>query len=259
MEDPEFHIPTIAQKLGSGVGQGASVSPEVWDFLVPVGRPPKPAFIARGARTPDDLWSGYGHRINAEVLTYCKREYDHWHLVESCFWVDWYCVQYPEVTEKIDGRNVTTRFDMLVCYRDGHLELREIKSPEELREPQAPRIKHQLAAQKSWAETAGIPYLLLTDTDIYQNRLYLENWKKIHRRMSKKAICLLLQARILALLTDYPDGLPLSEIISAMGPEEQSTWINVFALLHSGLLWAPLGTEKLSRSIWVWRIYDEST
>jgi len=256
--DSDYEIPTFTQKLRSETGEGGCVKPQVWNLLVPGDRPPLPAFTPKRARTPDDLWMGHSHRLNREVFSYGKLEYDHWYLVESCPWVSWYCEQYPVVSVKLDGRNITTCYDMLVLYADNTLELREIKKKRELQEPQEPRIKLQLSAQEFWAEKSRIPYRRLTELDIQSNPLYLANWKKILRRISKNALSKPLQEEIMALLKGYPDGLPLGELIRATGQEEQAVWENVFALLHQGLLSAPLGSEKLSRSIMIRRMGHES-
>lgn len=138
---PEDVIPTFTQKLGSAVGQGGNVNPEAWSLLVPNGKPPFPAYLPQKARSPDNLWVGHSLRLDREVFCYADLEYDHWYLVESNPQVIWFCEQYPQIKVRIGSSIVEVRYDMLLCYADNCLELREIKPYDDFREPQASYIK----------------------------------------------------------------------------------------------------------------------
>jgi hypothetical protein len=80
----------------------------------------------------------------------------------------------------VEGLDVGTIFDMLLKWRDGSWTLREIKEEKSINPDHiSDDVRRQLAAQEAWCALYQVHYERLTEVQIRQSPLYLENLKQM--------------------------------------------------------------------------------
>jgi hypothetical protein len=88
----------------------------------------------------------------------------------------------PTVSVMIDGKLVTTRFDITIFQRGGVRVLQEVKPKELIRSIELhPRIKLQLDVQRMYANLTHTPYEIRTETEIYRYPNLVKNKRRMRQ------------------------------------------------------------------------------
>lgn len=209
-----------------------------------------------------NYWEFYSPKIKRMVHFYSDLERDHGILVEADPLIVWFCEQPIRVKIKIDGYDRETILDMLVRFKDGREEYREVKYARDLAKIEKDsQLARQLKAQLTWCVVTANQYRVVTDEEIRHNPLYLQNWKRIvaHLAANSAFHFLDLEKRVFAALLTQP--------VWQLGDLERycdSTSLQlaraaIFRLIHRGELEAPLDEVSLTRSLILRRRIDDPT
>lgn len=217
--------------------------------------PPEPAWVPLRCRTGRNLWAVSSAKIGREVYLASNLEREHWVLVESNPQVRWYCQHYPKVRVLVGETWVTTIYDMLICWENGRLELREIKERKNATPQQDTRVWCQLEAQRLFSQAMEVDYQLLTEEDLKKNPLFLANWHEILGYLNGVP-----QDRIISIVLRHIEQVvicSLGELIDHFFQMDQEVIKRATAfLLHQGVLVAPLETYPWNRGLplrrWSW-------
>jgi hypothetical protein len=131
---------------------------------------PSPVGIAGNSRRGTH-WEFYAPRLGCRLVAASSLEYEHYVLLECDPTVAKYEAQVPATVE-IDGKQRKTVFDSKVTYRDGRKVIYEVKFAEDVA---LPETKSQLVVQRLWAEQNAYEHVLVTQVEIREAAVYLEN------------------------------------------------------------------------------------
>lgn len=212
----------------------------------------KPLWEPRRGRCGSNFWQVYSPKIDRRVKFYRNLEYHHWILVEATPEIAAFCERPIKVLGVDDGKNGSSLIDMWVQWRNGAEEYRELKYAKKLDQlDEKPALRRQLELQKAWCERREITHLVVTDNEVYANKLQLRNWQLILAQLANTRDLDLdkIQESIrqivaeegtisLLALSRWFDGVPPTSIRGA-----------VFRLIHAGELQAPLDQAVLTEAI----------
>lgn len=209
-----------------------------------------------------NYWEFYSPKLNRVVSFYSDLERDHGILVEADPSIVWFCEQPIRVNVKIDGHDRETILDMLVRFKDGREEYREVKYARDLENIEKDsQLARQLEAQLTWCVVTANQYRVVTDEEIRHNPLYLQNWKRIvaHLAATSSFHFLDLEERVFAAMRTQP--------VWSLGDLErycdstasQLARAAIFRLIHRGELEAPLDKVSLTTSLILRRHTDDTT
>lgn len=212
----------------------------------------EPCWVQKRGNYGSNLWDGYGVKIGRDVVLNSSIEYFHWILVESNPRIYAYCEQPVKMLALVRGKNRGSYIDMYIIWADGSEELREIKPQEDMDDIENnPRLQNQIAVQSAWCERNGIKHVIVTDKEIFSNKLYLANWRTILTELRNfKSISL--DDVIAKVLGTFESRCTCSiKEISCHMPQISLARVRVaiFRLIHSGTLVAPLDTAALNNSL----------
>ncbi|CAG0991002.1 hypothetical protein GEOBC_02372 [Geobacteraceae bacterium] len=212
----------------------------------------KPLWEPRRGRGGSNYWQVYSPKIDRRVKFYSNLEYHHWILVEATPEIAAFCERPIKVLGVNDGKNGSSLIDMWVQWRNGAEEYRELKYAKKLDQlDEKPALRRLLELQKAWCERREIAHQVLTDNEVYANKLQLRNWQLILAQLANTRDLDLdkIQESIrqivaeegtisLLALSRWFDGVPPTSIRGA-----------VFRLIHAGELQAPLDQAVLTEAI----------
>ena len=124
----------------------------------------------------------YSRKLGRNVTFYSTLEYDNWLLVEADPGIIWFCEQPLKATVDLDGKRVTTYFDLFIKRTDGSTELQEIKPDLEDDE----KLTRQLQAQEKWVSLHRVEYRLREASDIRAEPEYLKNCQRLNGYLSER-------------------------------------------------------------------------
>lgn len=139
-----------------------------------------PIYKSARASRSGNYWEVYSIKIDRTVKLYSDLERDHWLLIEADPDIVEFCEQPCLASALIDGRVRLSIPDMWIRYRSGAEELREVKYRKDLAEGNGER-PHQLKIQSEWAKRNDLAYRVVTDVEIRENVIKLNNISKMIR------------------------------------------------------------------------------
>ncbi|MBY6035776.1 Tn7 transposase TnsA N-terminal domain-containing protein [Fictibacillus nanhaiensis] len=128
-----------------------------------------------------NFWDGFSPKLNRDVNLYSNLEYDHWVLVETNFNIVEFCEQPHKVFGSFEGKEHSSIFDMWIKWKDGKEVFIEIKYRSDL-QPECKQYKkniRQITIQKDWCNKKKKIHRVLTEHEIRENSILLDNKKII--------------------------------------------------------------------------------
>ncbi len=135
-----------------------------------------PIEIKRKQKFGSNYWEAFSYKANRTVKLFSDLEYDHWVLVETDPDIKAFCEQPKQITKMINGRIVSTIFDMWVNLIDNQQAFIEVKYISDLKKKD---VSLQIKAQKLWCEEYGFKHHIKNEIEIRGNLVLLENRKVI--------------------------------------------------------------------------------
>lgn len=138
-----------------------------------------PVTISRNMYYGSNFWSAYSHKLKRDVRFYSDLEYEHWLLVETNSDIVAFCEQPLKIAYEFEGKNTHTIFDMWVQERSGKEYFVEVKYSQEMHKGNKKynRTMKQLEIQRAWCEENGKEYRIMTEKEIREPRIYLDNMR----------------------------------------------------------------------------------
>ncbi|EST55778.1 hypothetical protein T458_00060 [Brevibacillus panacihumi W25] len=129
----------------------------------------------------NNLWDAYSPKLNRMVRLYSDLERDHWVLIETNPNVRTFCEQPLKVSVPVEGRIVSTIFDMWVQWTNETESFIEIKYSNSFHQshPNYEDVRVQTTAQKVWCLENKYEYIIRTEEEIRKNTLLISNMKRI--------------------------------------------------------------------------------
>lgn len=210
---------------------------------------PTPKKLPRGMRMHSNYFHPFGPKVGRLVDCYSSHEWRFFHLLEADPNVRTYCEEFPEIDESVNGKKLKYTFDFWVHYVDGTEELIEIKPVDKLArnklgEP-APKRWDDIC---DWCARQPIACRFVTDEEIDQHSLRIENWTQIlpqvQRGVKRKTDDLIeriegaVRARSVRVIGDLPRNFPDIDV--------ETLQDLLFVLLHRGQVRMNLDTGPLT-------------
>jgi len=204
--------------------------------LVKNGRPPQPVWVPKAGRYGGDLRTLKSYKMGRDFNLCYPLEFYHFLMLDCDPLVKWICERPEHVDLKIDGKKVSTTFDMWVLWHDGREEMREVKPDDKTNTDQA---KRQKRAQEAWCNLVGLPHRQLTDKHICVQPLQT-NCRQMHPYLAQNPGCEW-EHKVLAAV-DHAKVLPLQKLVGSTYLETQKLVHAAMHLIWRGELFAPLNT-----------------
>lgn len=124
----------------------------------------KPINMARSMYYGNNYFNTYSIKLKRNVSLFSELEYHNYLTLELDSFVDTFCEQPLKIEINLDGKLVTSIFDMWVLYKDGTEEFQEVKYVKEIK-------------QRMWCEQHDYKYSIRTEKEIYKGPYYISNLK----------------------------------------------------------------------------------
>ncbi|MBD5797379.1 S-layer protein [Bacillus pseudomycoides] len=133
--------------------------------------------MPRNKHYGSNYWTSYSPKLKRDVHFYSDLEYDHWLLVETNPLIAVFCEQPLKVNFTFEGKNRYTIFDMWIKEHTGEEYLIEVKYSSEMSKNHRnyERTMRQIETQQRWCENNNIAYRVLTEKEIRNNYILLDN------------------------------------------------------------------------------------
>lgn len=200
----------------------------------------------------NNFWQVYSPKLNRRIKLYSNLEYHHWILMEATPEIASFCERPIKVLGLVDGKNGSSLIDMWVQWRSGAEEYRELKYAKKLDQiNDNPVLSHQLELQKAWCERREITHRVVTDNEVYANKILLRNWQLILSQLANTRDLDLGKVqestRRIVAVEGAISLLRLSRLF--VGVQPTAIQAAVFRLIHAGELQAPLDQVELTEAI----------
>lgn len=188
---------------------------------------------------------------------YSDLEFDHWLLVEFNRSITNFCEQPLHVNEYINGERINTVFDMWTADTNNEELFIEVKYASELNPSSpdfSPRSFHQVQSQQLWCQERGYRFEIHTDEWIYENRLYLNNLRKMLPYIDKrKPINDIAKRKVLNAVNDQNKY--SIQTLEAVMPDLTKHQVRecICNLIYDGVLTANLNVCEFSKDLEVWK------
>lgn len=133
-----------------------------------------PLIKKRTGRYGNNHWMVYSPKLKRDVNLFSDLELDHWVLLETDPNVETFCEQPDIASDEEDDR--TSILDTWVKYKDNTEVFIEIKYSNDLDNED---VQKQISTQKKWCEKNGKAHRVMTEKDIRNNLILLENLKEM--------------------------------------------------------------------------------
>jgi hypothetical protein len=189
--------------------------------------------IKRGYGT---YWEAYSRKAQKRLAFFSDLEFEHFLLVEFDVTILNFTPQ-----PQLDGVEFVP--DMLVEFRDGSRQMREVKYAGTLKQP---KVCDQIAQQVEWCRINELPHAVITETQIRKNRIWLINCRLMLAQVSLSKVQPLYRQLALELLLD---GKPKSfcELYKFVAEGEREVFRqNLLILVQDGVVQTDLTEHLLS-------------
>jgi hypothetical protein len=211
-----------------------------------------PLWTPKRERCTSNLWQVYSPKINRRLKLFSDMDYHHWILVEATPDIVAFCERPVEVLGLLDGKSSSSYINMWILWRNGTEEYRTLIRANKIEEIEnRPKLKRQLDVQRSWCQRREVIYNIITDQEIYANKLLLHNWQQVltHVTVTKDLELSVLQKTIRKVVVDEGSISLFSLNQRFQGVHPTAIMAAVFRLIHAGQLDAPLDQVELSETI----------
>ncbi|KRF31707.1 hypothetical protein [Paenibacillus sp. Soil787] len=210
----------------------------------------------RNGRYGNNLWYSYSPKLRRNVYLNSDLEYDHWILVEFDSNVKLFCEQPKHVKEFVDEEWIDTIFDMWILNKDNNEIFIEVKYAKELDKDHndfSLRSSLQVQKQTKWCEFNNFLYEIHTDTYIYQNKLLLNNYKRILPYIDNRIEKNLIDRKSILNFLQSNSKVTIAQIESHFTTlSKHRVRDAIFNLIYEGLLNANLNTIEVGAKTEVW-------
>ena len=147
----------------------------------------KPIEMPRGTHYGNNYFAVYSKKMHRICHFYSNLEYFNFLSLEIDPNVERFCEQPTKVPVNIGNELKHVIFDMWVKYKDGHLELQEVKYSTELQgdSPEALRSQEQIRREEQWCKDNDFNFVVRTEKDIIKGRFFLNNANTIAARLRR--------------------------------------------------------------------------
>lgn len=194
-----------------------------------------------------EYWEVYSPKVGRDVKLYSIVEWLHWLLLESDPNVIYFCEQPVRMLTPV-GEKGSSFIDMWVLFADLSEEYREVKL---FKDVNSERSKKQIQIQKSWCERNGFVHRVVTELDLENFKLQIENCKEfigfIPHEISARH--LKLQRSVTDIVVSHGQIKFMELVEKFVGSSEQQIMSAIFTLIHSGVLHAPLDIQRYSKNM----------
>ncbi len=222
------------------------------ESLKPPQRYSRPSWNPGRGSYGNNFWQAYSPKLRRTVKLYSDLEYHHWILIEATPEIVTFCEQPLRMQSRFDGRDRASFIDMWVEWRDGTEQYRELKYAKDMAQrDENPFLSRQLAVQEAWCRRHGVEHAIVTDEEVFANKLLLRNWRLILSILAnaREADLRSLQATIRKIVGLH-GAISLGDIRAVLlEPTETIFQAAVFALIHQGSIKAPLESVELTYAL----------
>jgi hypothetical protein len=127
----------------------------------------------------NNYFNTYSIKLKRNVSLFSELEYHNYLTLELDSFVVSFCEQPLKIEINLDGKLMTSIFDMWVLYKDGTEEFQEVKYVKEIEKVEHPpsRTMCQIQKQRMWCEQHDYKYSIRTEKEIYKGPYYISNLK----------------------------------------------------------------------------------
>ncbi len=187
------------------------------------------AYQARGSGQ-SNLTFAYSAKADMDVVLRSTLEFGHFLLCEGCSEITSVVYNGGLQPGVVDGRVVMTEFDAVVTMSSGMVEYREVKSSDELENPELGRANLQLAAQAAIAVYEGGRHVVMTEREIFANEMLIRNWNRALPWLAQvRHIALNEHLKAVKCLVDKSGAICLADALS-LGEGEESAVFGAAAI-----------------------------
>lgn len=124
----------------------------------------------------------YSPKKKRVINLFSDLEYYNWLKIDCNPKVADYCEQPLKISGMYNGRKVSSTFDMWVLYFDCSEEFQEVKPMSKLVPTSSSyaNVQKQITVQKEWCKEHSKNYRIVTEKEIFNNLILLNNIEKIH-------------------------------------------------------------------------------
>jgi hypothetical protein len=202
------------------------------------------AYQARGAGQ-SNLTFAYSAKADMDVVLRSTLEFGHFLLCEGCSEITSVVYNGGLQPGIVDGRVVMTEFDAVVTMSSGMVEYREVKSSDELADPESGRTDLQLAAQAAIAVYEGGRHVVMTEREIFANEMLIRNWNRVLPWLAQvRDIPLDEHLNAVRRLVESAGAICLADVVN-LGEADESAVFGAAALkgVQTGLFLSDLGVR----------------
>lgn len=194
-----------------------------------------------------EYWEVYSPKLGRDVRLYSNVEWMHWLLLEADPNVIAFCEQ-PLRMLGVAGQKGDSYIDIWVLFADGSEEYREIKLSKDIN---SERSRRQISIQKKWCERNDFVHRVVTDADLKDFKVQIENCKEYigfiphkisyrHKELQKS----------IADIVACHGSIKIKDLLKIfVGPGEQKILSAIFTLIHLGVLHAPMDKQRYSNEM----------
>lgn len=191
-----------------------------------------------------EYWEGYSPKIGRDVKLFSNLEREHYMLLEADPNVVAFCEQPIRMLGQA-GTMGDSFIDMWVLFSDGSEEYRETKLSNEV---DSDRSKKQIQIQQLWCERNDFVHRVVTEVDLKPFKLLIDNCKEyigfIPQHFSRRHLDL---QRSITDIVAVHGQIKFKDLLKMfVGISEQQIMSAIFTLIHSGVLRAPLDSQRYS-------------
>lgn len=142
-----------------------------------------PLDMPRSTHFGNNFWYMPSMKLGRVVTAHSNLEHDNHVRLELDPSVEYYCEQPCKESVVVDGKILTTVFDVYVYYANGRHEMQEVKYSKDLETgltDVTSRIYNQHICQESYCSQHGIDYAVVTDKDLYTGQFTSRNREYIY-------------------------------------------------------------------------------
>lgn len=205
--------------------------------LVVDGEPPQPVWSPPKGRYGGDLRAVFSYKMRRRFYLCYPLEFFLFVILDCDPMVKMLCERPIKVEMKIDGKLVSTTFDMWVLWLDLEEKFFEVKSQDVVDEGTRQR---QLDAQEAWCKMIDRPYEPITEVRLCRQPL-LENCRRLHPYLAQHP-GEEWEAKVLTAIS-HAGPFPLSGLQGNTTLETQKLIHAAMHLVWRGELFAPLKTQ----------------
>ena len=148
----------------------------------------KPLDMPRAMHFGSNFWYMPSKKLGRVVTAHSNLEHDNHVRLELDPSVEYYCEQPCKESVVVDGKILTTVFDVYVYYANGRHEMQEVKYSKDLETgltDVTSRIYNQHICQESYCSQHGIDYAVVTDKDLYTGRFTSRNREYLYGKVRR--------------------------------------------------------------------------